>query len=82
MRRLDGRLRSLHRVVIFSLHPEGSLEWGIGAKKYRSLYPHLAPRWCFVCLVGDDLPFDTGGDGRTLLSNMAQMGIDPAGGWS
>ena len=45
----------------------------------RSLYPHLAPKWGFACLVGDDLLFDTGGDGRTLLSNMAQMGIDPAG---
>ncbi len=44
----------------------------------RSLYPHLASRWGFACLVGDDLLFDTGGDGRTLLSNMAKMGIDPS----
>ena len=45
----------------------------------KSLYPHLAPKWGFACLVSDGLLFDTGGDGRTLLSNMAQMGIDPAG---
>ncbi|MDY6876754.1 MAG: MBL fold metallo-hydrolase [Chloroflexota bacterium] len=45
----------------------------------RSLYPHLISKWGFACLVGDDLLFDTGGDGRTLLSNMAQMGIDQAG---
>ncbi len=44
----------------------------------RSLYPHLVPKWGFSCLVGDDLLFDTGGDGRTLLSNMARMGIDLA----
>ncbi len=44
----------------------------------RSLYPHLASRWGFACLVGDDLLFDTGGDGHTLLSNMAKMGIDPS----
>ena len=44
----------------------------------RTLDPNLASAWGFSCLVGDDLLFDTGGDGRTLLSNMAQMGIDPA----
>jgi len=44
----------------------------------RSLYPHMVPKWGFSCLVGDDLLFDTGGDGRTLLSNMAHTGIDPA----
>jgi len=45
----------------------------------RSLHPHLASRWGFACLVGDDLLFDTGGDGRTLLYNMTKMGIDPMG---
>jgi len=45
----------------------------------RTLDPNLTSGWGFACLVGDDLLFDTGGDGRTLLSNMAQMGIDPAG---
>jgi len=45
----------------------------------RTLYPHLASRWGFSCLVDGDLLFDTGGDGRTLLSNMTKMGIDPAG---
>ncbi len=44
----------------------------------KSLYPHLASGWGFSCLVGDGLLFDTGGDGRTLLFNMAKMGIDPA----
>ena len=44
-----------------------------------SLYPHLVSRWGFSCLVDDDLLFDTDGDGHTLLSNMAKMGIDPAG---
>jgi 7,8-dihydropterin-6-yl-methyl-4-(beta-D-ribofuranosyl)aminobenzene 5'-phosphate synthase len=44
-----------------------------------SLYPRLVSRWGFSCLVGDDLLFDTGGDGRTLLANMTEMGIDPAG---
>jgi len=43
----------------------------------RTLYPHLASRWGFSCLVNDDLLFDTGGDGRTLLSNMTKMRIDP-----
>ena len=45
----------------------------------RTLDPNLASAWGFSCLVDDDLLFDTGGDGRTLLSNMAKMGIDPAG---
>jgi 7,8-dihydropterin-6-yl-methyl-4-(beta-D-ribofuranosyl)aminobenzene 5'-phosphate synthase len=45
----------------------------------RALYPHLKPGWGFSCLVGDDLLFDTGGDGRTLLANIAQMGLDPGG---
>jgi len=44
-----------------------------------SLYPRLVSRWGFSCLVDGDLLFDTGGDGRTLLSNMTKMGIDPAG---
>jgi 7,8-dihydropterin-6-yl-methyl-4-(beta-D-ribofuranosyl)aminobenzene 5'-phosphate synthase len=45
----------------------------------RALDPNLTSGWGFSCLVGDDLLFDTGGDGRTLLSNMYKMGIDPAG---
>jgi 7,8-dihydropterin-6-yl-methyl-4-(beta-D-ribofuranosyl)aminobenzene 5'-phosphate synthase len=45
----------------------------------RTLDPNLTSGWGFSCLVGDDLLFDTGGDGRTLLSNMYKMGIDPAG---
>ena len=45
----------------------------------RTLDPNLTSAWGFSCLVGDDLLFDTGGDGRTLLSNMYKMGIDPAG---
>ncbi len=44
----------------------------------RSLRPHMVPKWGFACLVDDDLLFDTGGDGRTLLHNMAHTGIDPA----
>jgi 7,8-dihydropterin-6-yl-methyl-4-(beta-D-ribofuranosyl)aminobenzene 5'-phosphate synthase len=44
-----------------------------------SLYPRLVSRWGFSCLVDGDLLFDTGGDSHTLLSNMAKMGIDPAG---
>ncbi len=42
----------------------------------RTLDPDLAPAWGFSCLVGDDLLFDTGGDGPRLLSNMGQMGLD------
>jgi 7,8-dihydropterin-6-yl-methyl-4-(beta-D-ribofuranosyl)aminobenzene 5'-phosphate synthase len=45
----------------------------------RMLGPNLASGWGFSCLVDDDLLFDTGGDGRTLLSNMAKVGIDPTG---
>jgi 7,8-dihydropterin-6-yl-methyl-4-(beta-D-ribofuranosyl)aminobenzene 5'-phosphate synthase len=45
----------------------------------KTLEPNLTSGWGFSCLVGDDLLFDTGGDGRTLLSNMTKMGIDPAG---
>jgi len=45
----------------------------------KSLRPHLGSAWGFACLVNGDLLFDTGGDGSTLLSNMARMGIDPAG---
>jgi 7,8-dihydropterin-6-yl-methyl-4-(beta-D-ribofuranosyl)aminobenzene 5'-phosphate synthase len=45
----------------------------------RTLDPNLTSGWGFSCLVGDDLLFDTGGDGRTLLSNMTKMGVDPAG---
>jgi 7,8-dihydropterin-6-yl-methyl-4-(beta-D-ribofuranosyl)aminobenzene 5'-phosphate synthase len=44
----------------------------------RTLRSDLVAQWGFACLFGDDLLFDTGGDGRTLLSNMAGMGIDPA----
>jgi 7,8-dihydropterin-6-yl-methyl-4-(beta-D-ribofuranosyl)aminobenzene 5'-phosphate synthase len=40
---------------------------------------NLASAWGFACLVDDDVLFDTGGDGRRLLSNMAGVGIDPAG---
>ncbi len=42
----------------------------------RSLRGELSPAWGFSCLVGDDLLFDTGGDGPRLLSNMGQMGLD------
>ncbi len=42
----------------------------------KSLYRELLPAWGFSCLVGDDLLFDTGGDGHRLLSNMGQMGLD------
>jgi len=45
----------------------------------RTLDPNLTSAWGFSCLVGDDLLFDTGRKGRTLLSNMYKMGIDPAG---
>ena len=45
----------------------------------RTLDPNLTSGWGFSCLVDGDLLFDTGGDGRTLLSNMTKMGIDPAG---
>jgi len=42
----------------------------------RSLRGNLSPAWGFSCLVGDDLLFDTGGDGSRLLSNMERMGLD------
>jgi len=42
----------------------------------RSLHRGLSPAWGFSCLVGDDLLFDTGGDGPRLLSNMERMGLD------
>jgi len=42
----------------------------------RSLHRQLSPAWGFSCLVGDDLLFDTGGDGPRLLSNMERMGLD------
>ncbi len=42
----------------------------------RSLHGELSPAWGFSCLVGDDLLFDTGGDGPRLLSNMARMELD------
>lgn len=42
----------------------------------ETLDPDLSPAWGFSCLVGDDLLFDTGGDGPRLLSNMEKMGLD------
>jgi 7,8-dihydropterin-6-yl-methyl-4-(beta-D-ribofuranosyl)aminobenzene 5'-phosphate synthase len=42
----------------------------------KSLQRQLSPAWGFSCLVGDDLLFDTGGDGPRLLSNMGHMGLD------
>lgn len=42
----------------------------------QSLRGDLSPAWGFSCLVGDDLLFDTGGDGPRLLSNMERMGLD------
>jgi 7,8-dihydropterin-6-yl-methyl-4-(beta-D-ribofuranosyl)aminobenzene 5'-phosphate synthase len=42
----------------------------------KSLHQGLSPAWGFSCLVGEDLLFDTGGDGSRLLSNMGQMGLD------
>jgi len=45
----------------------------------RTLDPDLSPAWGFSCLVGDDLLFDTGGDGSRLLSNMVQMEVDVGG---
>jgi 7,8-dihydropterin-6-yl-methyl-4-(beta-D-ribofuranosyl)aminobenzene 5'-phosphate synthase len=42
----------------------------------RTLQRQLSPAWGFSCLVGDDLLFDTGGDGPRLLSNMGRMGLD------
>jgi len=42
----------------------------------RSFHPELSSAWGFSCLMGDDLLFDTGGDGPRLLSNMERMGLD------
>jgi len=42
----------------------------------RTLDPDLSPAWGFSCLVGEDLLFDTGGDGPRLLSNMERMRLD------
>jgi 7,8-dihydropterin-6-yl-methyl-4-(beta-D-ribofuranosyl)aminobenzene 5'-phosphate synthase len=42
----------------------------------KTLDPDLSPAWGFSCLVGDDLLFDTGGDGPRLLSNMVRMGLE------
>jgi 7,8-dihydropterin-6-yl-methyl-4-(beta-D-ribofuranosyl)aminobenzene 5'-phosphate synthase len=42
----------------------------------RTLDPELSSAWGFSCLVGDDLLFDTGGDGPRLLSNIERMGLD------
>jgi 7,8-dihydropterin-6-yl-methyl-4-(beta-D-ribofuranosyl)aminobenzene 5'-phosphate synthase len=42
--------------------------------------PALKTGWGFACLLevaGASVLFDTGGDGSTLLSNMAALGIDP-----
>jgi 7,8-dihydropterin-6-yl-methyl-4-(beta-D-ribofuranosyl)aminobenzene 5'-phosphate synthase len=44
-----------------------------------ALDSNLTAAWGFACLVGDDLLFDTGGNGRKLLFNMERLGIDPAG---
>ncbi len=41
----------------------------------------LQTQWGFSCWVeteGGIVLFDTGGDGATLLSNMSQLGLDPA----
>jgi 7,8-dihydropterin-6-yl-methyl-4-(beta-D-ribofuranosyl)aminobenzene 5'-phosphate synthase len=43
----------------------------------RSLHDQLSPSWGFSCLVGEDVLFDTGGDGPRLVSNMAKLGYDP-----
>lgn len=45
-----------------------------------SYNPELTAAWGFACLVEGlekTILFDTGGDGRTLLSNMAKLNIDP-----
>ncbi len=40
--------------------------------------PELTPEWGFSCYIEDArLLFDTGGDGRILLSNMQKLGIEP-----
>ncbi|HQO09010.1 MAG TPA: MBL fold metallo-hydrolase [Clostridiales bacterium] len=43
--------------------------------------PALTPDWGFSCLIETgtrNILFDTGGNGRILLENMAILGIDPA----
>ena len=43
---------------------------------------HLTAAWGFSCIVKcqhETILFDTGGDGRVLLSNMARLGISPDG---
>jgi 7,8-dihydropterin-6-yl-methyl-4-(beta-D-ribofuranosyl)aminobenzene 5'-phosphate synthase len=40
--------------------------------------PRLIPEWGFSCYIEEaGLLFDTGGDGRILLSNMQTLGIQP-----
>ncbi len=42
--------------------------------------PGLSPAWGFAAVIeagADAVLFDTGGNGRTLLSNMRRLGIDP-----
>jgi 7,8-dihydropterin-6-yl-methyl-4-(beta-D-ribofuranosyl)aminobenzene 5'-phosphate synthase len=44
--------------------------------------PRLQTQWGFAALVefdGHTVLFDTGGDGPTLLGNLAKLGIDPSG---
>lgn len=41
-----------------------------------SLRWELSPGWGFSCLVGEEILFDTGGDGPRLLSNMGRMGLN------
>lgn len=48
----------------------------------NSFRPGLTTGWGFSCLVkGPEktILFDTGGDGTVLLTNMKELGIDPAG---
>ncbi len=47
----------------------------------RSLQPGLKTGWGFACLVRGyehTILFDTGADGRTLLSNMYALGVEPS----
>jgi 7,8-dihydropterin-6-yl-methyl-4-(beta-D-ribofuranosyl)aminobenzene 5'-phosphate synthase len=39
----------------------------------KALHLNLASAWGFACVVDDDVLFDTGGDGRRLLSNVAEV---------
>jgi 7,8-dihydropterin-6-yl-methyl-4-(beta-D-ribofuranosyl)aminobenzene 5'-phosphate synthase len=46
-----------------------------------AISPDLKPDFGFSCLIGTgsrNILFDTGGNGRILLENMAILGIDPA----